>query len=473
MKKTILMCMLLIATTVAPVFGAPLKVYVGGVTATGVANRDELQATLQTLLASRLNRDAVVTVGSAAEADAVVTGSYVVAGKIFSLDAVAATAGKTLTRAFVQGENQDELIPAVGKLADKLAADLTKVATIPVTPAVQGVDAGDIVKITETTKGNKGTWRSPELPSAMNFLAAGPVRPDGSREVFLADNRHLFHYRQGKALNFVAEKELKVSDKIISLDIIDTGAGGLDLYVSVVRNEQPASQIWRSSGDSLRIVAEGLPYFFRTMSLPGSPKKLYIQKAGNQQIFSGDIFEAELKGADIVVKNQIKLPRQASLYTFGQFADASGSIFTVIISPENKLVVYGRELQEMWKSSEEYGGSEFFLEKRDLFNKGDSDIQQIFINQRIQVTAAGNVLVGKNDALWFLGKKSSLRNGVVYGFAWSGDHLEGKWHTRIAEYYMPDFYYDDDRKELLQLEVTGRPNILSRGSAVLTVRKVE
>jgi len=81
---------------------APLRVFVGDMNAVGVPNRDELKLTLQTLLASRLNSDSITAVGSAAEAEAVVNGTYVVIGKIFSLDAMAkSTGGKTLTRAFV------------------------------------------------------------------------------------------------------------------------------------------------------------------------------------------------------------------------------------------------------------------------------------------------------------------------------------------------------------------------------------
>ena len=56
------------------------------------------------------------------------TGTYVTIGKVFSVDAMAkTTGGMTLTRAFVQGEGQDELIPAMGKLADKLSAELNKI----------------------------------------------------------------------------------------------------------------------------------------------------------------------------------------------------------------------------------------------------------------------------------------------------------------------------------------------------------
>ena len=124
-KLIILLSALLVPLTVVPSNAAQIRVFVADMNATGVQNRDEMKVTLQTLLSSRLNGDRIVVVGSAAEADAVVSGTYVSIGKNFSLDAIAKTAtGKTLTRAFVQGETVDELIPAVGKLAEKLSTGL-------------------------------------------------------------------------------------------------------------------------------------------------------------------------------------------------------------------------------------------------------------------------------------------------------------------------------------------------------------
>src|SRR6185369_3214695 len=129
MKKQILSLIALLSVLlVVPAFAAQVRVFVADINAIGAQNKDDMKATLQMLLSSRLNSDKIIAVGSAAEADAVVTGTYVTIGKVFSVDALAkTTAGKTLTRAFVQGEGQDELIPAMGKLAEKLSLELGKI----------------------------------------------------------------------------------------------------------------------------------------------------------------------------------------------------------------------------------------------------------------------------------------------------------------------------------------------------------
>src|ERR1039457_1728059 len=124
-KQTIALIALLSMMLAVPVFAAQVRVFVADMNAIGAQNKDDMKATMQMLLSSRLNSDRIIAVGTAAEADVVVTGTYVTIGKVFSVDALAKTAaGKTLTRAFVQGDSQDELIPAMGKLADKLSLEL-------------------------------------------------------------------------------------------------------------------------------------------------------------------------------------------------------------------------------------------------------------------------------------------------------------------------------------------------------------
>src|SRR6266542_415560 len=121
----VVLCYLGAAASVA--WGGQVKAYVAGFAVTGAPNRDELKTALQTLLMSRLTGDRVIAVDSPAGEDITVTGSYVVFGKIFSIDAVARTsAGATLARAFEQGESQDELIPAVSKLAKTLTDAISK-----------------------------------------------------------------------------------------------------------------------------------------------------------------------------------------------------------------------------------------------------------------------------------------------------------------------------------------------------------
>ena len=504
MKRQIaLLILLIVVITSVPVFAAQIRVYVADMNAIGVQNKDEMKATLQMLLASRLNGANLMAVGSAAEADVMVTGTYVTIGKIFSVDALAkSAAGATLTRAFVQGESQDELIPAVGKLADKLSADLARIyagakpeagtavmaapaVTVPLASAKSNIikneqqlhkaPASEFIKPRDYEQGGTGGWLSKRLNGAANLLAIGKTLPDGSREIFLAEDRRLVYYRQSADMKLVAEAELGNSEKILALDTVENGDGTLDIYLTILRSEELSSQVWQVKGDKLELTAQNLPYFFRSFSLAGGPKKLYAQAMGREDDFFGSVSEAVRTGSAINLKNPIKMPRYGSIYSFNQFRDSDGKTQTIAINPDGYLVVYDQEMKELWRSNDKFGGSELYFQKDDDDNvrvTGDK-FRWVFMNQRIQVSSKGDILVGKNDGFWVLGNARSYKKGAVYCFTWDGSSLSEKWRTKDTQNYMPDYHYDEAHNELLILQTVQRPGVATRGASSLAIKKVE
>ncbi|MDO9067182.1 MAG: VCBS repeat-containing protein [Deltaproteobacteria bacterium] len=499
MKKLVTMCAAMFSLVIAmPAFAGQLRVFVADMNAVGVSNKDEMKITLQTLLASRLNSEQIVSVASASEADVLVTGTYVSIGKVFSVDALAkTTGGKSLTRAFVQGDNQDELIPSIGQLATKLSADLAKLfaassatsssltlgAPAAASPRNMDIIRTDQVRRTQTSefikprdyeRGSIGGWISKRLVGATNLMATGRTLPDGSREIFLAEDRRISYFRQGADMKLVTDIELRNTEKIVSIDTIETG-NNLELYVSVMREEDLASMVFQVQGDKLVRLAENIPYFFRTISLLGSAKKLYAQGTGRDADFFGNVSEASRAGNSISLKNPIKMPRFGNIYTFNQFRDSAGELFTVIINPDNYLVVFDNQQNELWRSNDKFGGSELYFLREDLENvrtTGDK-YRWVFMNQRIQVTSSGEVIVGKNDGFWILGNSRSYKKGAVHCLVWNGSSLEEKWRTRDTQNYMPDYFFDEGRNELLMLQTVQRPGISARGASSLAIKKVE
>lgn len=504
MRKIVLVYTLLVTlfSAVTAFAAAPLRVFVADMNVVGVQNRDELKATLQTLLASRLSSDTITAVASSSEADAVLTGTYVVIGKIFSIDAMArSTNGKTLTRAFVQGENQDELIPAVGKLAEKLGAELSKLHSSGQisgsSPAYSGASAvirpknspdGDIVKSALVRPANEeiikprdlernyvGGWQSKRLPGAANMLAVGKTLPDGSREVFLAEDRRLSYYHQGENMKLLFATELATLDKIIFLDTNVGSDGTTEIYVTIMRGEELASQIWQVGEGRMQCVAKDLPYYFRAFNLAGGPKKVYAQSMGRESEFFGNVAEVTRTGTSVSLSKEIKMPRFGNIFTFNQFKDQDGKLNTVVIHPDGYLVVFDAEQKELWRSNDKFGGSELYYQKdnSENFRLTNDKYRWFFMNQRIQVTSRNEILVGKNDGFWVLGNARAYKKGAVYCFTWNGTNLDEQWHTRDTQNYMPDYYFDETRSELLLLQTVQRPGLTTRGTASLAIKKVE
>ena len=113
-----------------PVSGAwagMIRAYYAGVTVSGAQGKEDMSAGLKALLVARLNGALIFAVDTPAEADIIVTGNYAGVASVFSMVATAAGRdGMVLARASVQGEGRDELIPAVGRLAQDLADQVRK-----------------------------------------------------------------------------------------------------------------------------------------------------------------------------------------------------------------------------------------------------------------------------------------------------------------------------------------------------------
>jgi len=355
----------------------------------------------------------------------------------------------------------------------------------PVVPATSGIikneqqlrpaPVGEFIKPREQEQGAAGGWLSKRLDGAANLLAAGLALPDGSREIFLAEGQRLSYYRQSGDMKLVAEAEFKSADKIISLDTIAGNGGTLDIYVTLVRAGELASQVWQVKGDKLLLVAEKLPYFFRSASLSGGPKKLYAQAMGREDDYYGNVAEATRSGSVITLKNSLKMPSYGTIYNFNQFRDLDGKTYTVVINPDGYLIIYDQGLKELWRSNDKFGGSELYFQKDDYANirvTGDK-YRWIFMNQRIQVSSKGEILVGKNDGFWVLGNARSYKSGAVYCFVWNGSSLNEKWRTRETQNYMPDYLFDESRNELLILQTVQRPGFSNRGASSLTIKKIE
>src|SRR6266545_3811124 len=284
-----------------------IKAYVSGFAVTGAQNKDELKTALQTLLMSRLNNETVITVESQAGTDITVTGSYVAFGTIFSLDAAAKdSAGNVVARAFVQGDNQEELIPAIGKLAKTLADTIAKAypATGAVQPAiprtkgtadmatkeiVAAAPPSDIVRPQAVDRQAGSAWVSQRIRGVMSGFAVGRTFANGDRVIFMAGPHTLQHYRIGKEMQLVAEATLDINDKILSIDTADLDGDGMpEVYATVMNGNALVSQVWIAVDNKLKKVADNLPYFLRGIAFKGKEKKIYAQQINLDEEFFGD-----------------------------------------------------------------------------------------------------------------------------------------------------------------------------------------
>ncbi len=475
-------------------WGGQVKTYVSGFSVTGYQSKDELAAALRTLLMSRMSGNSVQVVDNPAGADVTVSGSYLVIGKMFSLDAVAKKAsGEVVSRAFVQGESQDELIPAVGKLARKLSDDLQKmaVAAPEPTPAIAQQErapetgmagnevvpapSGDIIRPAVLQKASGSGWVSQRLEGELSGIAIGGTR-NGERELFVIGQQSLRYYLQGDVLRLVQEVTFPPDVKVLRVDTADLdGDGTPEVYLTIISGDRLVSQVWVPTGTSLKKVADGLQYFMRAISVNGGEKRLYAQEMAMDGGFYGNVSEVVKSGDGYMLKNPLKLPRFGNLYNFNTFTDDHGKKYVVMLNPDDYLQVFSADGEELWKSSDKYGGSENYFKRPypSSVSAADKFGSIVFLDQRITVTKDGEIIVPQNGGFWVLGNSRQYSKNSVYSFRWNGAALQEEWHTTESQNYLADYGYDASRHELVGLEVVKKEGLIGNGASVVVVKKTE
>lgn len=517
MRKLVSLLMTLVCIVLITPFASAgqTRAYVAPFTVTGAQNKEDLRGTLQSLLASRLSSDTVIVLEQPAGADITINGGYLVFGKVFSVDAVAKDAtGRVVGRAFVQGENQDQLIPSIGKLAKELTAVIEKrfvpgVAAVPTAPpaatapapsdkkpAGTGIAVGsepvvpsapDIVRASQDKTAAPGSL-SQRLAGSLVGIAPGMTRQDGTREWYVINDHALRLYLQDEKYKLLAEVSYRPNEYLLGIDTADLDGDGVpEAYVTVMKGEELSSEVWSFRDGALKRIADGLPYFFRGLSLAGGSRKIHVQQLGlnpgptdtgygrTSSDFYGDVYELVKNGDKYERKSPIKLPGQAFIYDFNMFRGADGHDYFVVLNDDGYLIVYSASGEEIWRSNDKYGGSELSFKREDAIyaRVTGTPYRYIFLQQRIFTTRDGNVIVPQNAGTFVVGTQRSFKKSAVYCFGWNGVSLDEKWHTKPIQNYVSDYYYDDARKELVLLEVVKKEGAFAEGASTITVKKVE
>lgn len=477
MKRSLVATLILLGSLLVPLTASAetIRAYIADFTVSP-ADSGDLKNTLKRLFSSRLSGEGLNTVDSAAEADVIISGSYTMLGRMFSLDAFAKSAsGKQLAAAYEQGESIDALIPAVGKLSAKLRGDIARQyqqapaaasapAHVPTLAPAAKAPAADIVR-SEPASG----WNSQRIAGAKSAIATW-----GTNEMLVADEDVLQLYRQGAKLTLVTEAKLPERQAVLGIDAVGPDSEGKVLvFVTTLDKEAPASRIYSLQNDTLKLVAQDLPYMFRTLAPNGEAKRLYAQQMGRTEDYYGDVFEAAYVNGAVTVANPIKMPRFGNIFNFNLFRDQSGNRYITLFNESGYLLVYSAAGEELWRSSEKFGGSETYFQRRDSENErvSGTPFRTRFIDQRITVTDKGEIVVPQNAGFFVLGNQRSYSRYSMVSFAWNGSSLEELWRTKASQNYLADYAYHPGSRELVLLEVTQKRGIAGKGGSLIRITR--
>jgi hypothetical protein len=476
---------------------APLKTYVAEFRATGVPKGDELGVTLQAMLASRLDPKQAVLVDRQEKAQLLITGSYAQFGKMFSLDLLLKRTGTdTISKVFEQGEGADDLIPAMNRMAQKIGQELAQfpqetalapaavlppaiVAPQPPAPAAPPsapTRTEGYVVHQEIPVNVPGFWNSEPLDGLFSGIALGRTLASGEREIFMATDHEVRAYRQGTGLKLEATVTVPLPARILAIDTADLDHDGVpELYVTIMDRESISSRIYRADGAHLEELAHNLPWFFRGMGADLGSRTIFVQAMALDGRFTGEVMELAKSGTGFVPGKPLRLPPHGTIYNFSRFSDQSGKGYLVVLTDDGFLIVSTADGEELWRSSQKFGGSEVAFKRRDYSQKlATGDVYRwTFLEQRMIPLSDGTLLVPRNEGIFVVGNSRSYDKHTVVALRWNGSMLIEKWHTREIPCYLADFAYDAASRELVLLEVVKKPGLFGTGKSVIAVNRAE
>ena len=492
MKLTLpaLMALILFIAVSGVAHTAPLKTHVTDFTIVGAPDSEVLKGTLQGILTSRLSPSLVQLVEKPDQAEILIIGSYALFGNTFSLDALIKDKGNgSLNKVFEQGAGQEDVIPALGRLAKKIDAELAKkpAAAAPAMPAPLPLAPSPVpvpshvkeqyaIPAESSAKGPSYNWSSAPLDGEFVSIATGRTLPSGERELFIAGERTIRAYLKGSGLKQVAEITIPAPGKILAIDSADLDRDGSpELYVSIMDREFPSSRVYRFDGTSFAVVAVNQPWFFRGIGNDVISRTILVQEMEAGGAFYGDVKELVKSDHRFTTKNPQKLPRSGNIFNFNRLSGASGTGFYVVLDLDGHLLIYSPDGAEVWKSSDIYGGSEnnFKHESREQLRSTGDQYRWTFLEQRITVLKDGTLLVPRNMGTFNIGNNRSFTKHSMAAFEWTGAVLKEKWNTRPSPGYLADYAFDQASGEVLLLEVVQKTGLFTKGKSVISINRID
>jgi TolB-like protein len=494
-----------------------------------VASKDTVLEALKKQGGKELALADVYGLGKGLNMDYVVWGSITKIGNSFSVDGklVDIAASKASVGVFTQSQGMDDLIPKITDFAQRINTHLlgtvppafsqSVAPAAPVAPApppaaaqtsresqiISGTKAGK--KMTYTALINpdfitgtgpmdrKMFWMSDKRPTEYRGMDIGDVNGDGLNETVLIDAKTVYIYqKKGDAFTLLQTIKGSIADNYIALDVADINQTGIkQIFVTNLRKDSVDAFVLEYRDNKYVRIADGLRWFLRVITTSAGTPMLLGQVKGVEQPFDSDIYELVWSGGRYQQGKKQRIPRGLSIYglTIDSLSEG-GKDKIIALNQDDYLCIYeptekplwqlqtlGGNDNLLWKSSENFGGSNIYVE-----NVARSELESYerntFINARILTYDLNKD--GKREIVIIKNLSSAARlfrnikfftDAEVYNLSWDGLGLLENWRTRkingyVADYQFKDIDNDGENEIVLALVLSTGPSLTGRSVVV-------
>ncbi len=400
-------------------------------------------------------------------------GSITIAGNAVSTDArlVDVTGEMETVNIHESGTGLGDVMRHAAGVAEKvrrvlvgggLTVDNVPVPTISSVETVvlpAGADArtghGDVSASTSLTNSIPVQEGSASLPLFVSRSLSGEISGltimdmGGTKEIAIIEAQQLTVLSwQNQNLVKKAIFKGKHYQTFVGVDAMDIDADGKDeLFISILdRKYHLKSMVIKEKAGSLTVVGRDIPWFFRVVKIDGK-KQLLGQKAGQDQLFWGEIYNLSFDGRRIV-KGEVKMSGKGGIFgrSLGRL-EVNGPLKMAWFDNDGFLNLGKETFEKEWISDGPWGSSALFV----TYDRGKNDVdQRVYLNSRVafeDVDANGHAeviaVVNSDMARGFLSGFRKFTRGYVSILEWKGDTLVEQWHTPEVSGYVADFSLGD------------------------------
>ena len=462
-------------------------------------NKDVVLANLKEAAKKELTLADIYGLGKKMNVDFVVWGSITKIGNNVSIDGKLVDVGtyKSPVGIFVQSQGLDEIIPKINDFAQRISNHIIGDGAAPVTPLssvapaqepsspqavrekeiIAGMRAskkGTVTAIPLNTEfinspqalDKKGFWMSQQLATTFKGMDIGDVNGDGKNEVVVIDNSNVLIYqKQGSVLTLLQQLPGKSYNNYLSVDVADINNNGIKeiIVTSMTRNVLESFVFEWQAGKFVQI-ASGLPWFLRVVHDSTDNYILLGQRMGMDLPYNSPIHEIIWDGKQYQEDRKMKIPLGLAVYGLAlDTVENRGAEKVIAFTDDDYLVIYdktdkplaslhvlGGSNEMIWKSEEQFGGSNNTFNPFGLNASFNETTLRFFVNPRIMTADINKdgkkeVIVAQNSSA----TGRSFRNSTVYNSSaicdleWDGMGLAENWRTAKINGYVADYQFKD------------------------------
>jgi len=437
-----------------------------------------------------------VTLGAAARADYVLSGSLTVFGDNVSTDArfVDVHQKQAILNFSETGNARGEVISHVDLLATRIKEEVfgakspqPRTAAPPQSPerpeSAEKTEAGaagrehpeklldkaagaEFAGPEETPSGGElpaTLWKTQSFKSEIKGFALGDVDGDKNNETVFVSAKTIYIYRQAnRRFTRVAEIPGEAQDSFIGVDVADINNNAFaEIFVTSLSSKNyPRSFVLEWNGTEFKTLAKDENWYFRVIKgSKGAPPLLLGQKGSFNKSFSGPVNILKWDSGRYTAEDPLRLPGWAMVYglTAGDVLNDGRETF-VALNKNNNLTILDPEGEEEWTGNETYGGSNVYLlspaEKAEAEKPGHlidpTAFGGIYLQQRLFIRDLdkdnqNEVIVVQNQDVsrGLLHRFRQYTGGHFEALIWDNVGLRGKWKTRNFSGYISDYDVDD------------------------------